>query len=257
MIDLEEALAVAKHAVARAGTVALPYWRQGVAVETKADRSPVTAADREAEAEILQIIHDRYPDHSVLAEESGAQALDARYRWIVDPIDGTRGFTRGGQFWGSLVALEADGEIVVGVLAMPALGQTYWAARGFGCWCNDQRRRVSTTAQWRDATVSLGELGPLLSPPHGDALRNLIRTAALGRAYGDVAGCAMVLDGLADVWIESGVKPWDLAPSRILIEEAGGRFSNFEGGTSLNLGNAIGSNGLLHEHVLRSLQLQQ
>lgn len=252
-MDLERVLQVARTAVEAAGRVSLPHWRRGVEVETKEDRSPVTVADRESEAAILRVIDQHFPDHAILAEESGARAGRAGHRWIVDPIDGTRGFTRGGKFWGSLVAFELDGEVVAGAMGLPALGDVYWAARGQGCFRNGERLRVSSLTEWRDCTVSLGELGPLFSPPHGERVIELVRSAALGRCYGDVMGVAMVLTGLADVWLEAGVKPWDLAPSKILLEEAGGRFTNFSGTGSLEPGSAIGGNPALHAHALKIL----
>jgi histidinol-phosphatase len=190
----------------------------------------------------------------VLAEESGArQGSVEGVRWIVDPIDGTRGFTRGGTFWGALVALEVDGEVVVGAMGLPALGDTYWAARGMGAYKNGGRRRVSDVDRLEDATLSLGEMGPLLSPPHGSAVTNLVRSAASARCYGDLKGVALVLDGMADAWLEHGVKPWDLAPTKILLEEAGGRFTTFDGGSSIEPGNAVGSNAKLHADILEKL----
>jgi histidinol-phosphatase len=251
--DLEHALKTARHAVETAAKVALPHWERGVAIETKEDKSPVTAADRESEEAILKILLGAYPDFSVLAEESGARAGDPKKRWIVDPIDGTRGFTRGGKFWGALVGLEIDGEIVVGAMGVPALGDIYWAAKGQGCFRNGQRLKVSSVERWDLATVSLGEMGPLLSDPHGATVTQLIRSAASARCYGDVMGAALVINGIADVWLEAGVKPWDLAPSRILLEEAGGRFTTFKGDTDLTRGSAIGSNGRLHGHALEKL----
>jgi histidinol-phosphatase len=253
MTDLERAMQVAKAAVEAAGRAALPHWEKGVAVEKKPDRTPVTAADRESEAVIMETIRGTFPDHAFLTEESGAHGGDPKCRWIVDPIDGTRGFTRGGKFWGPLVAFELGGEIVAGALAMPALGNVYWAARGLGCWKNGSRCRVSNVDDWSEATLSLGELRPLFSEPHVESVLELIRTAASARDYGDLAGCALVLDGQAEAWIEAGVKPWDIAPTKILLEEAGGTFTNFAGGQSLDPGTAIGSNSRLHAHVLKVL----
>ncbi|HEY6180013.1 MAG TPA: inositol monophosphatase family protein, partial [Kofleriaceae bacterium] len=127
--DLERALSVARDAVAAGGAAALAHLRRGVVVETKPDLTPVTAADRAAEDEIIGVIRAAFPDHAILGEEGGARGAGA-VRWIVDPIDGTRGFARGGMMWGPMVALEVAGELVVGALALPALGRTYWAARG-------------------------------------------------------------------------------------------------------------------------------
>lgn len=252
-VDLDRALDVAKKALDAAGRAAMKHYDVGVKVETKPDRSPVTAADRESEVAILEVLTAAFPDHSILAEESGAQDKAAHARWIVDPIDGTRGFTRGGKFWGALIALELDGEIVVGAMGLPALGDQYWARKGGGTFKNGAPCRVTAIDALEDATVSLGEMGPLLSPPHGERVTNVVRRAASARCYGDLKGVAMILDGLADVWLEFGVKPWDLAPTKILLEEAGGRFTTFDGGDSVHLGHAVGSNGRLHDAVLSML----
>src|SRR4051794_35029247 len=200
-VDLQRAAHVAREAVAAAGAAALAHLRRGVVVETKPDLSPVTAADRAAEDEIIGVIHAAFPDHAVLGEEGGARGSGA-VRWIVDPIDGTRGFARGGMMWGPMVALEVGGELVVGALALPALGTTYWAARGQGAWRDGTRLAVSAIADIGDATVSLGELKRMAARP---GVQSLIARAASVRCYGDLAGCTMVLDGRAEVWIEGGV----------------------------------------------------
>ncbi len=253
-VDLDHALDVARRALDAAAAAAMKHYDQGVKVETKPDRSPVTAADRESEVAILDVITSAFPEHSILAEESGKQDKAADARWIVDPIDGTRGFTRGGKFWGALIALELRGEVVVGAMGLPALGDQYWAKKGGGTFKNGSRCRVTAIDDLADATVSLGEMGPLLSPPHGDAVTRVVRGAASARCYGDLEGVAMLLDGLADVWLEYGVQPWDLAPTKILLEEAGGRWTTFDGGDSVHEGHAVGSNGPLHDVVLGMLR---
>lgn len=253
-LDLDRALDTARKAVETAAHVSLPHFRRGVLVEKKPDHSPVTAADRESESAILSVIRAEFPAHSILAEESGMDERNRDTRWIVDPLDGTRGFSRGGSFWGPLVALEHQGKVVVGAMALPVLGDVYWAAIGRGCYRNGERLRVSNIADWREATLSVGELGSLLKPPHGEGVATLIRTAASTRGYGDPAGAALVLLGRAEVWLEAGVKTWDIAPQKILIEEAGGVFSSFDGRATIETGTAIASNGLVHEHVLRAIR---
>jgi histidinol-phosphatase len=248
-IDLSRALGVARDAVAAAGAAALAHLRRGVMVETKPDLSPVTAADRAAEDEIIAVIRAAFPDHAILGEEGGARGGGA-VRWIVDPIDGTRGFARGGMMWGPMVALEVDGELVAGALALPALGRTYWAARGAGAWRDGVRLAVSAVADLTDATLSIGELRRLAPHP---GIQALIGRAASTRCYGDLAGCAMVLDGRAEVWIEGGVQPWDVAAPAILIREAGGRYTDWSGGPSFESGHAIASNGRVHDEILRAM----
>src|SRR6478609_3381964 len=158
-LDLDLALETARRAAEAAGCAALAHFRAGVAVERKPDRSPVTAADRDAEAAILEIVRAAFPAASILAEETGAHAGDPSLRWIVDPLDGTRGFTRGGSVWGPLIALEHNGEIVAGAAALPAAGELYFAARGRGCHRGDGAPvRLSGIDDWAEATISVGEL---------------------------------------------------------------------------------------------------
>jgi histidinol-phosphatase len=257
-LDLAQAVATAREAVAAAAAAALRHFRRGVAVEVKPDRTPVTVADREAEAAIEAVVRAAFPRHGFLGEETGASPGSEEARWIVDPIDGTRGFTRGGPFWGPLVALEHRGEIVAGAMAMPALGETYWAARGLGAFLQrgaeaPVRLRVSGIPAWEDATLSLGEMRFLLEPPLGERVVRLATSCAQSRCYGDLAGCALVLTGRAEAWLEAGVKIWDLAPLQILVEEAGGSFTDFEGRATAASGRCVASNGRVHAHVLGAL----
>src|SRR5512147_301382 len=191
-IDLQQPMETARRAAEAAAAAALRHFRSGVRVEHKPDRTPVTVADREAEAAALAAIRAAFPGHAVLGEESGAHGGDAESRWIVDPIDGTRGFIRGGSHWGPLVALEHRGAVVAGAMALPALGETYFGARGLGAWLRGgegepRRLRVSGISDWSEATLSLGEPRCLLAPPLEAAVAELARTAASTRCYGDLA----------------------------------------------------------------------
>ncbi len=257
-LDLAQAMDVARRAAEAGAAAALAHFRTGVRVEGKPDRTPVTQADRDSEAAILSVVRAAFPAHGFLGEESGAHAGSRRTRWIVDPLDGTKGFTRGRSFWGPLVALEHDGRVVAGAMALPALGEVYWAARGLGCWGagggTTSRLSVSRIAAWADATLSLGEPAVLLAPPVLERVGRLAGSCSTARCYGDLAGCALVLRGQAEAWIEAGVKIWDLAPLQILVEEAGGRFTDFTGTPTHGAGECVASNGLVHEHVLRALQ---
>jgi histidinol-phosphatase len=252
-VDLDRILDVTRRAVEAASKASLPHFEKGVLVERKADRSPVTAADRASEAAILSIIQEAFPTHAILAEESGVHGGDPKERWIVDPLDGTRGFSRGGVFWGPLVAFEHEGKVVAGGMAMPALGDVYWAALGKGTYKNGARVQVSNISELSEATISVGELGQLLKPPFAAGVVKLIRTAASTRGVGDPASCAMLLSGRAEIWLEAGVKTWDIAPQKILIEEAGGRFTSLDGLETIELGHCLGSNGKLHDEVLAVL----
>lgn len=239
---------VARAATEAGAAVALAHFRRGVAVEWKPDASPVTVADREAEAAIFAVIRDAYPDHALLGEESGAHA-GGDVRWIVDPIDGTRGFVNGGSCWGPLIALEAGGKLVVGALALPVTGELYVAARGLGCWRGRDRVVLSRTARWQDATLSLGELRRIGDRIGWERLRELASTCLSARSFGDVGAAVMLLSGRADAWIEAGVSPWDVAPQQVLVEEAGGRTTDLSDAKS----GLLATNGALHDHVLAIL----
>jgi histidinol-phosphatase len=254
-LDLDLAAVTARRAVEAAARAALAHFRPGVAVELKPDRSPVTAADRESERVVCEIVREAFPDHAILGEETGAHAGAAGSRWIVDPLDGTRGFARGEGFWGPLVALEHEGEVVAGACALPAAGEVFFAARGRGCWRargggEPERLRVSGIGAWEDATFSAGEPRVLLAPPLLEATAHLARTCARTRCYGDLAGFTMVLTGHAEAWIEAGVQIWDLAPMKVLVEEAGGAFTDLLGRPTIASGHCLVSNGRVHRHVL-------
>jgi histidinol-phosphatase len=258
-------LDTAKECVALAVRCSLKYFRGDVRVETKPDRSPVTQADKESELAIVELLSKRFPDHAILGEEGGAHEKKSDYRWIIDPVDGTRGFARGGTFWGPLIALEHKGEIVTGAMALPALGELYFAENGGGTWqqaidrdgkTQGEPKRVSVSAvsAWEDATLSLGELQRLMGGPKKDAVAKLAATAANARCFGDLAACAMLFCGRAEAWIEGGVQIWDLAPLKILVEEAGGRFTDLDGKPTHTSGHALATNGKFHDAILQALR---
>jgi len=252
-IDLALALETARKAVTAAAAVALGYFRHEMQVDWKEDRTPVTAADKAAERAILEAIRTAFPEHSILTEETGEISGDPEARWIIDPIDGTRGFARGGLFWGPLVALEHRGEIVAGAMGLPALKETYWAARGVGCYRDGERLRVSAVASLCEATICLGEMRNLFAGEYAPGVLDLVAKAASTRCPGDVGGCAQLLSGRAEAWLESGVKPWDIAAARILIEEAGGRVTDFDGNPKPPRNRVLATNGHLHDGLLAVL----
>jgi histidinol-phosphatase len=258
-LDLAKAMETARRAVEAASAASLAHFRRGVRVEVKPDRTPVTQADRDSEAAILSVVRAAFPDHGFLGEETGEHAGASSTRWIVDPLDGTKGFTRGRTFWGALVAVEHEGRIAAGAMALPVLGETYWAARGLGAWMRARDGapvplRVSRLQSWADATLSYGEPHVLFRPPLLERIAALALSAQTARCYGDLAGCALVLQGKAEAWVEAGVRIWDLAPLQILVEEAGGTFTDLEGKATHASGSCVASNGLVHEHVLHALR---
>jgi histidinol-phosphatase len=249
---VEKAVEVARAATRAASAAALKHFRDGVAVEKKADASPVTIADREAEAAMLAIVKEAFPAHAILGEETGGHAGDGAWRWILDPIDGTRGYTRGGPFWGPLVALEHHGEVVAGAFALPVLGESYYGGRDLGCHKDGVRVTVSSVPSLAEATICLGE-PKAFATAQLPATLGVMRGAASTRCPGDLGGGAYVLSGRADAWLETGVQIWDIAPFQCLIEEAGGRFTDFAGKATIASGNCLASNGRVHDELLALL----
>lgn len=256
--DIRLAMETARTAVNAAAEASLPYFRANPRAETKADGSLVTVADKAADAAALNAIRAAWPDSAILTEESGEIAGDAAVRWIIDPLDGTHRFARGSLFWGPLIALEHNGDIIAGAASLPAVGETYWAARGLGAFRNGERIRVSAVADWSSANLGAGGIGRLLRDARfAQGAAELARTAEYVVSGGDLAGALMVASGQTDAWIEFGVKVWDLAPLKIIVEEAGGRFTDLSGAAderSLEKGEALATNGVLHEHALRTLR---
>jgi histidinol-phosphatase len=247
-----EAALDAAHA---AGAIALKYFRGDVRVMQKADRTPVTQADQEAEAAIVERLRAAFPDVGFLGEEFGAQGQQAR-RWIVDPIDGTKNFVRGIPYWATLLALEEEGEVTLGVVHAPATGELYWARRGQGAWLDGVRLRVSPVARLADAMLvhsSLNLLRPLEGGRYWDGFVRLVDRTDRQRGFGDYLGYTFVLRGQAELMLEADLKPWDLAPLRVLVEEAGGRFTDFAGRPTIYSGTVLVSNGRLHDEALALL----
>jgi histidinol-phosphatase len=242
---LEVAIAAAK----AGGAVALQYFRTGLQVELKGDRSPVTRADRDCEQRIVEVLTAAYPDHGIVGEEFGERP-GAGARWIVDPIDGTKNFIRGIPFWASLIGLEEDGEISTGVVYAPAIDDLLYAQRGAGAYDSRGRLHVSRIGGLRESMVVFGGLDVFRRAGLWNGFECLVRASGRQRGFGDYFGHTFVARGQAEAMIELDLKPWDLAAIKIIIEEAGGRFSDFKGNATIYGGNAIASNGLVHDEIL-------
>ena len=228
-----------------AGDVALRHFRRGVAVEWKTDGSPVTVADREAEQSAREWIGRRYPDHGILGEEHGETGAGSKYRWIVDPIDGTRTFVRGVPLWGTLVAIAMGETIVAGAAYFPAVGEMIAAAPGAGCWMNGSRCKVSSVATLADATVLTTDERFRPTPQHVDGWRSLAAKSAVARSWGDCYGYLLVATGRAEVMVDGIVGPWDTAALFPIITEAGGVFTDWSGRATGFGGSAIATNAAL------------
>jgi histidinol-phosphatase len=247
--QLEAAIAAARVA----GETILSYFRTALQVETKADQSPVTAADRAAERAIVETLRRAFPEYGVLGEEFGAQTGDADARWIIDPIDGTQNFIRGMPYFATLIALEEAGEITVGVIYAPAEDDLLYAVRGQGAFANGERLAVSTVSDLAQATLLHGGLNILRQSGYWEGFTHLVAATRRQRGFGDYFAHTFVCRGQAEVMLEADVKPWDLAPTKVLIEEAGGRFTDFSGVSTIYSGNAVISNGHVHNAVLALL----
>lgn len=249
-------LDAAVEAARAAGAVALRYFREGVEVTLKPDLTPVTQADREAERVIREILGRACPGYGFLGEESGARPPRER-RWIVDPIDGTRNFVRGIPLWATLIALEEDGEVTVGVIHNPVSGDLYTALRGQGARLNGTPLRVSAVANLAEALLVHAGLSLLRQAGYWEGFVRLVDATERQRGFGDYYGYGLVAEGKAEIYAEVDLKPWDLAPCKLLVEEAGGRFTDFEGRPTIYGGTALATNGHLHEAALRLLQWRE
>ncbi len=223
----------------QAGELALRSWGKGIGFEAKSDDSPVTVADRENEKLLAGLIAAAFPDDGLMGEEGTNKEAKNGRRWIVDPIDGTRDFVRGNPFWAVLIGFEEAGEVRAGFAYLPALDQLYSAATGEGAFRNDARIRVSQISSPAQAVLCVNGLNATYKLRFGPWLPDWMRQFWAVRSVGGCVDAMMVASGQADLWIEPTAKPWDLAPLKIIAEEAGGRFFNFDGGASIYGGNCI------------------
>ena len=236
-----------------AGALALRYYRGGFDVTIKPDQTPVTQADQEAERTIVDILGAAFPDHGFLGEEFGAKGPQDR-RWIIDPVDGTRNFVRHIPIWAVLIGLEEAGEITAGAIYNPVVDEMYSAYRGGGAYLNGERIHVSATTELARATFLHAGLGIVRKAGWWPGFERLIDGTLSQRGPGDYLGYALVASGRGEIYAELDLKPWDLAPCKIVVEEAGGRFTDFEGRPTIYSGTALVTNGHLHEATLAALR---
>jgi histidinol-phosphatase len=248
------ALEAALDAARAAGALALRYFTSRFEIAVKADRTLVTQADREAEQAIVARLSAALPAVGFLGEEFGARGNQDR-RWIVDPIDGTRNFTRGIPYWATLIALEEEGQVTLGVAHAPATGDLLWARRGHGAFANGRPLRVSAVDRLGAATMIHSSLNYMKHRDgrYWDGFLRLVDGTERQRGFGDYLGYLFVMRGQAELMVECDLKPWDLAPLMVLLEEAGGRLTDFEGRPTIYSGTALASNGRLHAEALALL----
>lgn len=247
LLDAAEAFAL------RAGDMTLRHFGGLVEHEDKHDGSPVTQADREAEAYLRREIEARWPDHGIVGEEFGTVRGDARTRWVLDPIDGTRSFMRGVPLYGVLIGIEQEGAPVAGVAHFPALRETVAAGVGLGCRWNGAPSRVSTVSSLDRALVLTTDVERILTRPQGSGWRALQQRASFSRTWGDCYGHILVATGRAEVMVDPVLSPWDAGPLLTILTEAGGRFTDLGGAATIHGGSGVSSNGPLHDEVLELL----
>ena len=254
---MNDALAFATAIAREAGRCTLDYFgRADLRVERKADDSPVTEADRAAERLLRERIEQAFPEDGILGEEFGEKASSNGRRWILDPIDGTKSFERAVPLYGTLVALEEGGAITTGVIHMPALGEEVHAARGEGAtWVTGlgTDREDSKPARVSATTALDQALFCLTSPGDLEVLEPLIRAVSVVRGWGDCYAHLLVATGRADLAVDPRFAVWDAAPLKIVVEEAGGRFTDRTGAPTHLGGSGVSTNGALHDEVLRIL----
>lgn len=245
----------------RAGRHTLNYFRcSDLIVDAKADDSPVTVADREAEQLVRDAIGARFPDDTIQGEEFSEQAGTSRYRWVVDPIDGTKSFVCGVPLYSTLLALEVEGEPLAGVIFIPALDEIAVASQGKGCWY-----RKSSEAAWEKTTVSnksdlskavfvTSQVDSFDSRGAEKAYKRLEEACWLTRSWGDGYGYLMVATGRADVMVDPECNAWDVAAILPVVSEAGGKFTDWSGNATTRGGDGVGTNATLHDQVLSALR---
>ena len=233
--------------------ISLQHFRRDLQVNRKPDRTFVTQADTEIERELRERIARRYPQHGVLAEELGDATSDREVRWIIDPIDATHSYMRGVPVFATLIALERAGTMELGVMSAPAMHERWHAVRGGGAWSGNRRLHVSKIAHLEDAQIFYASRSAFAAVGKERGFDAVVEPAWRDRGFGDFWGYALVSEGAGEAMIEPELAPWDLAAPLILVEEAGGRLTDFTGRRTYAGGNAVASNGLLHEMILGRL----
>jgi histidinol phosphatase-like enzyme (inositol monophosphatase family) len=246
---LDARVAPAAELARLAGTVALRHYRSRLTVETKADGSPVTIADRAAEEAARAWVRARFPDDGILGEELGEERPRAPRRWVIDPIDGTKAFIRGTPLWGSLVALCEGETVLAGAAYFPAVDELLAAAPGAGCWWNGRRCQVSSVSVLGDATVLTTDERFRHRPERQAGWRALSEAAAVSRTWGDCFGYLLVATGRAEAMCDPILSPWDAAALQPIIEEAGGTFTDWDGTRTAFGGSAVATNRALGDTV--------
>jgi histidinol phosphatase-like enzyme (inositol monophosphatase family) len=238
-----------------AGQVALSHFRGDIDVDLKADGSPVTVADRRAEAAAREWIRTRFPHDEILGEEFGYTPGTGR-RWFIDPIDGTKTFVRGAPLWGSMIGVAEGDTVLAGAIYCAAVDELVAASLGEGCWLNGTRCRVSTVATLAEATILTTDASFRYHPEREPRWADLARHVAVARTWGDCYGYLMVASGRAEVMVDDKLNPWDAAALIPILREAGGEYTDWRGGIAVDGGDGIATNAALARTVRDRLTRQ-
>lgn len=251
---LKRRMEVAVDAAWQAGRVALRYFQMGVQPEWKADASPVTVADREAEQRIRAVLHSAFPDDGICGEEFGEEAGGSGYRWYVDPIDGTKSFVQGVPLFGVLIASDGPAGVEAGAVYLPALDEMVWAGRGEGCYWNGRRARVSAVGDLSQAALCYTSWPDFARQGRAAGWQRLVDGARLVRGWGDCYGHILVATGRAEASFDPVMNAWDCGPLLPILEEAGGTFTDWQGRATIHGRDAFSTNGHLLGAVLAHLR---
>jgi histidinol-phosphatase len=257
--ELRGWLEVAHSACDEADAIALAHFRRDLVIEAKPDRTFVTQADTAVEAAVRERLLAAFPDHGLIGEEYGTEGGGAAVRWYIDPIDGTHNFMRGVPIFATLLAVERDGELQAALLSAPALGERWWAHRGGGAWArtkgSDSARslHVSAIGALADAQILYGSTVDLRTSGRAPGFQAMLGDVWRERGLGDFWGYALLAEGSAEAMIEVGLKAWDAAAPFLLVEEAGGRVTDFDGARSIDSGTFLATNGRLHDVIRERL----
>ncbi len=247
-------LQAALDAARAAADVIRSLYQRNLAVVTKADRSPVTEADVRAEEAIRDVLARRFPGYGFYGEETGQHAMGAESVWLVDPIDGTKSFVRDCPFFSTQIALMRGGRMVLGVSSAPAYGELAWAERGAGAFLDGRPIRVSAVTDVGAAILSTGNLKTLAAGPRWSRFGELVTQVNRLRGYGDFVHYHLLARGALDAVVESDVNILDIAALTVIVEEAGGTFTDLDGGpVGLGTTTVLATNGALHAPLLAAL----
>lgn len=249
-MSLDGRLDLARRAAWQAGRLTLHYFQTGVQADWKEDQTPVTVADRQAEETLRALIHDAFPQDGILGEEFGDQPGTSGYRWILDPIDGTKSFIQGVPLYGVLIGVEGPEGMEAGVVYLPGLDEMVWAARGQGCHWNGRPARVSETDDIAQACLVFTSASSFSEQNRATQWQALVQASRIQRGWGDCYGHILVATGRADACFDPIMNPWDCAPLLPILQEAGGTFTDWGGEATVYGRDAFSSNGRLYDQIM-------